>query len=196
VSARNAEYAAKRRLSLENSKALARQLMLERAYSGNSSLSSGIVGQLDRLRAELGRAEYLQRLEQPAALPSTARGGLPGHRLPSPESLPLQPAGPAARCHLHLRAADAPPRLLQRHTRSLLQLWLRQGCLPTLAGDAMVVYRKPERESGEIVLDSNFYLDGRLVVRDPASLFTTASVNLGAKVRLQTRRRELLHPEV
>jgi hypothetical protein len=186
VSARNAEYAAKRRLSLENSKALARQLMLERAYSGNSSLSGGIVGQLDGSGPNWGGLNTysgwsnlrLYHLPPEVDYPAT---GYQTKVFPY-NQLGLRPGATFISAQ-QVRRPDSYSGTLD----PFYSYGFAKGVFPTLAGDAMVIYRKPERESGEIVLDSNFYLDGRLVVRDPASLFTTASVNLGAKVRLQTR---------
>jgi len=190
LSARNSEYAAKRRLSLESSKALTRQLLLERAYSGNSTLGSGIVGQLDGVGANWGglytntgwsnlrlydlppEVNYPATGYQTKVFPYNQLGLRPGATFISTQSV---------------RRPDAYNGTLDPFNA----YGFAKGIFPSLAGDGFIVYRKPERESGEIVISPNFYVDGRLVIRDPASLFTTASVNLGAKVRINTRSKSL-----
>ena len=69
-------------------------------------------------------------------------------------------------------------------------LFLRSIC-PCLAGDGVVVYRKPDVESGETELASNIQVNGRLVVRDPSCFFNSSNVDLGAKIKLGTRCKSL-----
>ncbi len=198
--ARSTEDASRRRLMMESTRAYARQMVQERLFSGNST-QVGTTGEIDSTVAGTGwgglslsgwgninvydlPVQYAdpQIVSYPLTnysakiYPYNAFGLRPGAAFMNTQTV----SRPAS-----LNPADPDPSLKRMDNYS--GYLFGKGIFPTLAGDAFIIYRKPERESGEIVIDSNFTIDGRLSVRDPSSLFNSATVNLGTKVRIGAR---------
>jgi hypothetical protein len=210
VQARATENAARRRLMLENSRAYARQMTMERMFSGSSTVAANQTGELDPtgtsgsgwggLDTSAGWgtvANPLQvydlptQMNYPAAgmyttlFPYNGLGLHPGASFATTQKL-VRPSfyqGATGALPDPFNADGSVTTTLDPYKSYLFG----KGIFPCLAGDTFVIYRKPWRESGEIVVDANIQTDGRLVVRDPASLFNSATVNLGAKVRVGLR---------
>lgn len=203
--AANAEYAARRRLMLENSKAYTTQIARQNAMSGDSTLPAGTSVLSDGannwggMEAVTGWSHLkLYSLPTDVTYPYTGdyttvhpynpQGLHPGPSFLSTQTL-VRPDGFQAASEVLINS-DPANRFNVTMNDFTSYLFLK-SISPCLAGDGLVVYRKPDIESGEIELASNIYVDGRLVVRDPACFFNSSNVNLGAKVKLGTICRSL-----
>lgn len=214
---RSTENAARRRLMLENSRAFARQMMMEQGFSGSAYVAGNREGELDgnlsgngwggfNTSAGLGYVDASTGSLQPLqlyGLPTNVQYPSTGNynTFPPYNLLGVRPGvffysvQKAARPSFYVGAAGALPDPFNSDGTVTTTLdpfnayHFLKGIFPPLAGDTFVIYRKPWRESGEIVVDANIQTDGRVVVRDPASLFNSATVNLGAKVRVGLRSR-------
>ncbi len=181
---RNAETAAKRRLMLENSKAYGQQIARQNAMSGNSTMGAvasylndgtGTWGGVDtgagwsnlQLYALPGAVSYPATGYYSTLFPYNSTGMRPGASYISTQQLQR-------------------PSALQNTVDPFTGYLFLKAINPCLAGDGMVIYRKPDVEPGEVELASNLYVNGRLVVRDPACFYNASSVNLGAPFRVGT----------
>lgn len=198
--ASNAEYSARRRVMLENSKVYATQIARQNAMSGDSTLTtvssqlidgSSIWGGIDthdgwsdlKLYSLPKEVTYPYDTNYTTIHPFNAQGLRPGASFLSSQKLHRPPTLEAPRTALI--SSDYTRRFEANMNDFDAYLFLKAMC-PCLAGDGLVVYHKPDAEAGEIELASNLYIDGRLVVREPACFFNNSNVNLGAKVRLGT----------
>ena len=197
--ANNAEYAARRRVMLENSKAYATQIARQTALNGNSSMSPLISTLTDGYTGWGGIDTIGWNQLKVFSLPPDVTYPYTGkyNTVPPYNGVGLHPGASFQNAQMFQRppSYQAASELLINNDPSNrfnvtmndfnAYLFLKAIC-PCLAGDGLVVYRKPDVEPGEIELASNLYIDGRLVVRDPACFFNNSNVNLGAKVRLGT----------
>ncbi len=209
VQARTMENAARRRLMLENSKAFVRQMAIERAFSGSSTVAGGQEGELDpagsgtgwgglNTSSGWGSGTPLQIYALPPTETSYPATGMfstlfpfnplglhPGASFTSVQNMvrPNVYAGPSGSAPNPFNSDGSVTATLDPFNGYLFI----KGIFPPLAGDTFVIYRKPFSETGEIVVDSNIQTEGRLVVSDPASMFNSATVDLGSKVRIGLR---------
>lgn len=196
--ASNAEYSARRRVMLENSKVYATQIARQNAMSGDSTLTtvssqlidgSSIWGGIDthdgwsdlKLYSLPKEVTYPYDTNYTTIHPFNAQGLRPGASFLSSQKLHRPPTLEAPRTALI--SSDYTRRFEANMNDFDAYLFLKAMC-PCLAGDGLVVYHKPDAEAGEIELASNLYIDGRLVVREPACFFNSSTVNQGAKMRL------------
>ena len=192
VQARLSENAAKRRLVLANSKVLTRQYGLTKMFQvGNTqtanattSLGTDFWGTLDTYSGfnSIAPFDVPPVTAYPAAgyydkvFPYNSAGGKPGPSFVNTQRAIRSSSYSGTSPYLDSAAADP------------FNGWLfLKSSSPAFTGDPLVIYKKPATESGEIVIDSNFNIDGRLVVRDPRSLFNFTNVDRGSKVRLLAR---------
>lgn len=186
MQARNSEIAAQRRLMLENSKAYIRQMVQERAFSGNSTVGVSVEGDLGGSWGALNTGtgwsglklyDLPPEVSYPEAgyytklFPYNLLGLRPGASFVSAQKL-LRPASYNGVIHSAMDPFNA--------------YQFMKGIFPSLAGDGLVVYRKPEGDPREIIVP-NFYVQGRFVVRDPASFYNSSEVNLTYARRLAVR---------
>jgi len=194
MQARGQEYAMKRRLTLENSRAYVRQMCLEQAYSGNSSVAAYVSGDVGPgwggLNTDVGW-NNLRLYGLPPTDVSYPAAGYYTKVFPF-NALGLRPNVAFSSIQRLVR-----PSAYDGSTYDAIDPFngyaFMKGIFPALAGDALVIYRKPDRAPGEIQL-SNFQVGnsgastpGRFVVRDPASLYNSAEVDLGVKKTLNVR---------
>lgn len=186
MQARNSEVSAQRRLMLENSKAYIRQMVQERAFSGNSTVGASIEGDVGGSWGALNTGtgwsglklyDLPPEVSYPEAgyytklFPYNLLGLRPGASFVSAQKL-LRPASYNGVIHSAMDPFNA--------------YQFMKGIFPSLAGDGLVVYRKPEGDPREIIVP-NFYVQGRFVVRDPASFYNSSEVNLTYARRLAVR---------
>lgn len=186
MQARNSEISAQRRLMLENSKAYIRQMVLERAFSGNSTVNSNVEGETGASWGALNTGTGWNNLKiydlppeisypetgyYTSLFPYNLLSQRPGASFLSVQKM-LRPASYNGVTHSAMDPFNA--------------YQFIKGVFPCLSGDGMVVYRKPDGDPREIFIP-NFYIKGRLVVRDPASFYNSADVNLTYPKRLTTR---------
>ncbi len=206
--ASNAEYAARRRVMLENSKVYAMQIARQNAMSGDNSLASRASvlsdGTMGWGGIDTSIGWNLKLFSLPTSVPAevtypyasyyttippyNSQGLRPGASFLSTQIL-QRPSYFAAASQATV-SADSASRFNATMNDFNAYLFLK-AMNPCLAGDGLVVYHRPDSESGEIELASNLYIDGRLVVREPACFFNNTNVNLGAKVRLNARCKSL-----
>ena len=203
--ASNSEYAARRRLMLENSKAMTAQVARQNAMAAHNVLITGPTFVSDGTNTwggvdlNGGWASLSVYVPPPDVTfpystyytyvhPYNPTGLHPGASFLNTQvfTRPViyQAVDPT------VISADPTYRLDATMNDFSAYLFLK-GICPALAGDGLVVYRKPAAESAEIELASNMLINGRLVVRDPAVFFNNSNVNLGAKIRLGTRTKSL-----
>jgi hypothetical protein len=179
------EQAAKRRLMVHSSRALAQQTVMDRMFSGYSSLASYTDAKIDPGTA--GSALGWGGLNTLSGWSNINYFATP----PTAVNFPV--TGFSNLVHpynaMGLRAGASYYRLAStgRNQSQVNQIdnfgghLFAKGIFPCLGRDLFVVYRKPEQELQEVVLNQNgnFRVIGRLVVRDPASLFNSSTVNRG-----------------
>lgn len=186
MQARNSEVAAQRRLMLENSKAYIRQMVLERAYSGNSTVGGNVEGDVGLSWGALNTGTGWNNLKL-YDLPDQVAYPLPGYytKLFPFNMLGLRPGYSFISSQKLLR-----PATYNGDIHSAMDPFnayqFMKGIFPSLAGDGLVIYRKPEGDPREIIL-TNFYVQGRVAVRDPASFYNSSEVNLTVPKRLPVR---------
>lgn len=186
MQARNSEISAQRRLMLENSKAYIRQMAQERAFSGNSTVAANQIGNLGPGWGGFDTSagwSNLKLYDLPNAV-TYPEDGYYTHLFPY-NLLGLRPGASFLSTQKFMRPAS-----YNGVTNSALDPFnayqFMKGIFPTLAGDALIAFRKPEGEIRELSLPE-FYVQGRFVVRDPASFNTSSNVNFGRAVRLKPR---------
>ena len=195
--ANNAEYAARRRVMLENSKAYATQIARQTALNGNSSMSP-LISTLSDGYTGWGGIDTIGwnqlkvfSLPPDVTYPYTGKyntvhpyNGVGLHPGASFQNAQMFQRPPSYQAASELLINNDPSNRFNVTMNDFNAYLFLKAICPCLAGDGLVVYRKPDVEPGEIELASNLYIDGRLVVRDPACFFNSSNVNLGAKVRL------------
>jgi hypothetical protein len=191
VSARAYEDAARRRLALENSKAFASQIAREKAFFGNDTLTQSTTAMLATDWGGISTDNGWSNMNVFALPPTTG---------PSASGVQFPGTGTAATNFPHNQLGLRPGNVfttiekLVRPTGMVkadpfdAYLFLKSAT-PCLNGDPWVYYRKPDGESAEIEgknAASNvlYYLQGRLVIRDPASFFSASEIDRGSKARL------------
>jgi hypothetical protein len=191
VSARAYTDAAMRRLALENSKAYAAQTARENGFTGNSSLTASQSRTLSTNWGGIDTANGWSALNV-FALP--VEGNLAASEVyypglaTAPRNFPHNQVGLRPGPVFYAVKKMIHPSTLTGVDPFDAFLFMKSAT-PCLNGDAWVYYRKPEGEFSEIeAKDSTsnvlYYLQGRLVVRDPGSFFDGATANRGAKARL------------
>lgn len=196
MQARNSEYAMKRRLALENSRAYIRQVVQEHAFSGNSTLAPLTTGDVGPgyggLTTDTGWSNLQLYGLPPAAVSYPSTGNYT--KLFPFNALGLRPNACFASTQKLTR-----PLVYNGGIHDAIDPFngyaFLKGIFPAFGGDAFVVYRKPAGAPSEINID-NFQAGpnsgspiARLVVRDPASFYDSATVNLGVKKVLNVRAR-------
>jgi len=185
--ARGIEYAAKRRLSLENSRALARQYgyteWLRTTSTVNPNLTTTMTGQWGALDTYSGINN-----SQPFGMPlvtSYPETGYYNTVFPFNHS-GFRPGPSFVSLNRTVRPSSS-----ANHLDPFSIYLFGKSAPPSFAGDCFVVYRKPATRAGEINLSSNLYIDGRLVIRDPRSFNPSTTVDSRVPQRILTRCKSL-----
>lgn len=195
-------YAAKRRVMNENSRIFIRQMCMEQAFSGYSSIPGATVGDITTSNGTgtdgwggLYTGTGWSGLELYGQAPSKVAFPLAGYYttyFPF-NSLGLRPGA----CFTNVQVLTRPAAYDGAHSYQSLDGFngyaFMKGIFPAFAGDAMVIYHKPDDAPGEINL-SNFQVGdnaanrpGRFVIRDPASFYDSATLDHTVKKVLNVR---------
>lgn len=196
MQARNSEYAMKRRLALENSRAYIRQVAQEHAFTGNSTLlptTTGDVGPgYGGLYTDTGWSNLQLYGLPPAAVSYPSTGNYT--KLFPFNAFGLRPNACFASTQKFTRSPAYNGSTYDAIDPFNGYAFLK-GIFPAFAGDAFVVYRKPVGAPSEINI-YNFQVGpstgaplARFVVRDPASFYDSATVDLGVKKVFDVRAR-------
>lgn len=188
MQARNSEYAMKRRLALENSRAYIRQVAQEHAFTGNSTLAPLTTGDVGPGYGGLYTDTGWTDLELYGLPPDAVSYPATGYytKLFPFNAFGLRPNACFASTQKFTRPSAYTGVTYDSIDPFNGYVFLK-GIFPSFAGDAFVVYRKPVGAPGEINI-YNFQVGntlatapGRFVVRDPASFYDSATVDLGVK---------------
>ena len=188
MQARNSEYAMKRRLALENSRAYIRQVAQEHAFTGNSTLAPLTTGDVGPGYGGLYTDTGWTDLELYGLPPDAVSYPATGYytKLFPFNAFGLRPSACFASTQKFTRPSAYTGVTYDSIDPFNGYVFLK-GIFPSFAGDAFVVYRKPVGAPGEINI-YNFQVGntlatapGRFVVRDPASFYDSATVDLGVK---------------
>lgn len=166
------EVAMKRRLSLENSKAFNQQFMLERTFNLSSTVTPLVSGIFNNEWGGVDTNTGWTNLRTFASttLPGTLSTVYPynyaGFRPASSYLTTTQTVRPSTLADVDAFTAYA----------------FLKTCAPTIAGDALVVYRKPTAAVDQIELADksrglSLTVEGRAVIRDPESFFAPSTAN-------------------
>ncbi|MBL9115982.1 MAG: hypothetical protein JNJ83_13325 [Verrucomicrobiaceae bacterium] len=190
MQARGSENAARRRLVVENSRAMARQYGYDRVFQHNATQLPSVS------TTHIVSANIWGTLGTQAGFTSLQSFGIyPTNSFPLAGTLdnvfPYNPAGlrsgPSFVNVQRVGRPDAYDGISDPYTAWMFV----KSAAPCLGGDPFVIYKKPASESGEIVLDDNFQIDGRLVIRDPVSMFNSVQAGNGSARRIIARSKAL-----
>lgn len=198
MQARNSEFAMKRRISLENSKAYIRQTCQQKVLSGYDSMSAYVNGDVATGWGGLDTNVGWSGLQM-YGLPPLVSYPATGYYTTVP---PFNALGFRPNTSFWTSVKLTRPSAYDGSTYDAMDPFkgymFLKGIFPALAGDGLVIYRAPDDAPGEINI-SNFQvgnsatgasaIPGRFVVRDPASFFNSSEVDQGRTQNLLVRAR-------
>ena len=181
--ARGIEYAAKRRLSLENSRALARQYGYQEWLRTSATVLANEIATMTNQSGALDTYSGINN-SQPFELPLTTSYPETGYYN---TVFPFNHTGFRPGPSFVSLNRTVRPNSSENHLDPFSIYLFGKSAPPSFGGDCFVVYRKSPARSGEINISNKLYIDGRLVIRDPRSLHASTTVDSRVPLRLLTR---------
>jgi hypothetical protein len=188
MQARGMEGAARRRLAVENSRAMARQYAMDRVFQDGRTQAANITtthSSGGTLWGSLSTQAGFNNLQ--------SFGVYPANSFPLPGTFdnvfPYNAAGlRPGHTFVNVQRVGRPDAYTDLSDPYTAWMFVKSAP-PAIGGDAFVVYQRPAGQSTEINLAGNLHINGRLVIRDVPSMVPAPKVGTGTQERVPTRAR-------